>query len=156
MKRSQSTTIAVALASLLTLFSASAMRAEHGCSYRGVAGDWGFRIAGSFLTDPSNTPNYPSDVPFVGVGTFTLDRNGNVTGTGVVNSGAIGNLTFSGTYTVDASCAGTMTLDIVQNGQEQGTFTYSLVFVDRGRELHVVSTEPEFVINLDAKKVSGD
>lgn len=155
MKRSESKTIAAALASLLTFFLASAMRAEHGCTNQGVSGNWGFRFAGSFVGDPNN-PGYPNDVPWVGVGTFTLDRNGNATGAGVLNNSTIGNITTSGTYTVNADCTGTMTLDVVQNGEDQGISHFSLVFVDRAREAYIVSTEPEFVVNLDAKKLSGD
>jgi len=130
-----------------------ALLADQQCSDRSVSGKWGFRLSGSFLTDPTSSPNYPNDEPWAGTGTFSLDRSGNITGAGFLHASP---MTFSGTYTVDADCSGSLVIDVITDGEDQGLVHFSLVFVDNSREVHWSSTEPEFVINIDGKKLFSD
>ena len=154
-RRSRLGFVAMALAGLLGFLSVSVARAEQRCSFRSVSGSWGYRLAGSVISDVT-APNYPNDGPWAGVGTFTFDRHGNVTGAGVLNSGDVfGNLTFSGTYSVDSDCTGTMAIDVIWHGEDFGNFSYALVFVDDSRELHMADAEPGFVTNVDAKRISS-
>src|SRR5215471_12073459 len=141
------------LAGLIGLLSVSVARAEYGCSFRSVSGRWGYRLAGSVLSD-SSAPGYPNDGPWAGVGTFDFDKYGNVTGAGILNSGdVVGNLTFSGTYSVDSDCTGTMAIDVIWHGEDFGTFSYALIFVDDSKEVHMADAEPGFVSNVDGKKI---
>lgn len=154
---SWSRAIAFALSTLPVFCLAPALQADdqRGCSYRSVSGEWGYLESGSFLSDP-NSPAYPNDNPTASLGTFSLDRNGNIRGRGSFNGGGVLLLTYSGTYTVNSDCTGTMTVDIVANGEDQGIFHYNLVFVDSSREVFMVSMEPEFVHNKVGKKLFGD
>jgi hypothetical protein len=147
--------VAMTLAGLVGFLSVSVARAEHSCSFRSVSGNWGYRLAGSVIGDVT-APNYPNDGPWAGVGRLTFDRHGNVTGTGILNRGGdVLNLTFSGTYSVDTDCTGSMSIDVIGSGEDFGIFGYSMVFVDDSKEVHMADAEPGFVTNVDGKKISS-
>src|SRR5262249_6062201 len=111
-------TIAFILGVLVTSNSPMFADDHHGCSRNGVAGKWSYRLAGSLLINP-DSDLYPNDVPVAGVGTFTLDRDGNVSGGGPYKSGnGLEQVSFSGTYTVESDCTGVLALDVVIDGDD--------------------------------------
>ena len=159
MKRTtRATTIALVLASFLIVGSSSTILADdhRGCSTRGAAGNWSYRVSGSLLTDPS-TDTYPTDVPVAGVGTFNLDRNGNVSGGGPFESGnGVEQITFSGTYSVDSSCTGSLAIDIVFSGQDLGVLNLEQVFGDNMNQVHWLVRNSGFVITFDGSRLFHD
>jgi hypothetical protein len=77
------------------------------------------------------------------VGTQTFDGKGATTGSATLSSnGNIFQFTFTGTYTVNADCTGTFTLQIASVGVTQHVF---FVIDDSGNEFRAIETDPGFV-----------
>ena len=76
------------------------------------------------------------------VGTFTVDANGNLSGTQTGSMGGqIGKTTFKGTLTMNPDCTGTMTVDVYdQSGSLLRTVVWEAVYVDQAREAFGVAT----------------
>jgi hypothetical protein len=145
----------------LLLVSASARADDHrGCSYRSVAGKWSYRLSGSGLYDPNGSDtsdNYANDFPIAGLGTFTLDKDGNFSGGGPTKYGNhVIQIAFSGTYTVDADCTGSLSLDTVIDGNDIGVLEFDQVFSDNSSEVHWITRSTELVVNVDGKKLFRD
>ena len=122
------------------------------CSLASAAGNWS-------LTDQGTVVGVG---PRTAVGVFTLDGAGNLIN-GIATSslnGSIADETFSGTYTVNSNCTGTLNVTIYSSGTELFVVTLNLAFDDDMRELRGIftsATEPNgtalpTVINLEARK----
>jgi hypothetical protein len=96
------------------------------------------------------------------MGVFTLDGQGNLQ-SGVATSslnGAVAGETFSGTYTVNADCTGTISVDIFASGTEILVVTLNVAFDDDMKHMRGIftsvatpnGTQLSTVINLDARK----
>jgi hypothetical protein len=119
------------------------------------------RAAGTYaLTDTGTVVGVG---PRSAVGIWTMDAAGNVTngkGTSSLN-GTIFHETFSGTYTVDPDCTGTITVDIFDSGKLLFTVKADLAWDDNMGEVRLIFTsvvEPNgtaltTVINGDARKM---
>jgi hypothetical protein len=137
------------LGALLILGLAPALLADghHGCSLRGAAGVWGYTISGPILPDGVGA----------GVGIFTLDRSGSVTGTGAINEGDyMASETLSGTYTVNSDCTGSETLLIVDQDGNAQTVQFQLVWVDGMKELRMLTIDPNLIFTGNAKRLDAD
>ncbi len=76
--------------------------------------------------------------PGAGLGTDTFDGQGNYVGEATISfGGAIVSAQFSGTYTVNPNCTGSMVLSFVDGG----TSNLNLVIVDKGKEVHTLSAD---------------
>jgi hypothetical protein len=105
---------------------------HHQCSLAGAAGNWGFTDNGTVI----------GVGPRTAVGIFTLDAEGNLLN-GVATSslnGTIADETFSGTYTVNSNCTGTISVEIFQSGTEILTVTANLAFDDKMDEMRALFT----------------
>ena len=100
--------------------------------------------------------------PRTAMGVLTLDGQGNLQN-GVATSslnGAVANETFSGTYTVNADCTGTISVDIFASGTEILVVTLNVAFDDDMKHMRGIFTSVatpngtllSTVINLDARK----
>jgi hypothetical protein len=101
------------------------------------------------------------------VGIFTLDASGNVTNGKATSSlnGAIADETFSGTYTVNSDCTGTLAAQVFDlSGNLLFTTTLNLAWDDNMRELRPIFTSAvaangtalETVISGDARKLVAE
>jgi hypothetical protein len=149
---------------LLSLAAVASAQPQGTCSTASAAGTWGFTDTGTLIL-----PTGP--VLFAAVGTITGDAHGNFSGTQTSSvGGRVSKETFTGTGTVNSDCTGTATFSVYD---ESGTTllrtaTFSVVFVDNGREEREIATslvlEPTgtrvpAVITGSAKKLfpnSGD
>ena len=141
---------------LATLIATPSYAEEsHACSLARSAGKWSFTDQGTVLGIGSRTA----------VGVFTLDRTGNLQN-GVATAslaGAVASETFSGTYTVNGDCTGTITVQISASGTEILTVTLSIAFdedMNHLRGIFTSATTPNgtqllTVINLDGRKQEG-
>jgi hypothetical protein len=147
------TAFAVMLAVGLTANMAVAARAEdHDCSLAHSAGHWSFTDNGTVV----------GVGPRTAVGVWTLDGHGNLLN-GVATSslnGSIASETFSGTYTVNSDCSGTVDVKIYSGGTELFEVTGFTAFDDDMKEMRGVFTSivtpngsslPS-VISLEARK----
>ena len=114
------------------------------CSNATLKGTFAFTSTG-FITAPSNLAG-----PFAIVGRQTFDGNGVLTATATVSqNGNISPVTLSGTYTVNADCTGTFTVQI-----SPVSITTNLFFVidDRGKEFQVIQTDRGVVVTGSGRR----
>ena len=128
------------------------------CSPAGAAGKYGFTLNG--------VVNLPTGaVPIGAVGKADLDSNGNVSGSEARSvGGGFADETFTGTYTVNADCTGTTTLQFFESGQLVRTSVLSIVFDSNEREIRMVQKSLQLpngaflpvVITVQARKISSE
>jgi len=122
------------------------------CSTFTAAGNWSVSDSGTVV----------GVGPRVATGRFTLDAVGNLLN-GVATSslnGSIADETFSGTYTVNSDCTGTLSVEIFASGTELFVVTANIGFDNNMKHMRGIFTsavEPngtslQTVIALDAKK----
>jgi hypothetical protein len=122
------------------------------CSLARAAGNWAFTDSGTVV----------GVGPRTAVGRLTLDAAGNLLNGAATSSldGAIANETFSGTYTVNPDCTGTISVDIFASGVELFAITGNIAFDNDMKHMRGIFTsvvEPNgtslpTVIALDANK----
>lgn len=142
----------VFLAALFASSAAFARADEHSCSLARSAGNWSFTDNGTVV----------GVGPRTAVGTLRLDASGGVSN-GVATSslnGSIADETFSGSYTVNPDCSGTINVTIYSGGAELFVINGNTAFDNHMQHLRMIFTsvvEPDgtslaTVINLDANK----
>ena len=125
-------------AGLMVSMSAFAQAEEHGCSLARAAGKWSFTDNGTVI----------GVGPRTAVGILTLDGKGNVLN-GVATSslnGAIADETFSGTYTVNPDCTGSV---VRTDGSH-----FSFVVTPDGSRLDSIRTDPGTVFSGTAIRMT--
>jgi hypothetical protein len=114
------------------------------CSLSGVAGKYGYTSSGSI----------PTLGAVAGVGHITLDASGNLSGAQTVSfNGAIVPETLSGTYTVNADCTGTATINVYHGGVLARTTNLSVVFDNDQRELRAIFLTAGTVLTVNGRKL---
>lgn len=125
---------------------------DNNCSLARSAGKWSFTDQGTVV----------GIGPRTAMGVFTFDGEGNLQN-GIATSslnGAIASETFSGTYTVNPDCTGTISIDIFSSGTEILAVTLSIAFDQDMKHVRGIftsaatpnGTQLSTVINLDARK----
>jgi hypothetical protein len=106
------------------------------CSKASVHGIFGYSSTGTLLD--SYVPA-PYAGPFGEVGRQAFDGRGNTSATATTSSnGNIAPVTIEGTYTVNADCTGSMTLNVSPFGS---TVHADFVIDDEGAELRAIGTD---------------
>lgn len=101
----------------------------------------------------ANDITIPSFVPFAEAAYFLFDGHGNLSGSSSVTFGGIVSaVTFTGSYTVNANCTGSMTVET----SDGDSVHRNLIIVDDGKEVEFVSTDPGVVIAGYLKKQHAD
>jgi len=148
-------TIAAAVLFAMALLGTSAPARAEKCSLAAAAGKYGFTLNGVAITQAGA-------VPLAAVGKAILDAAGNVSGSEARSvGGAYADETLSGTYTVNADCTGTATVQFFEAGNLVRTSQLSLVFDNNLREIRMVQkslTLPNnvvlpVVITVEARKM---
>ncbi len=129
------------------------------CSQAGVAGKWGYTYTGT-ITLPTGA------IPAAAVGSFTLDADGNISGTQTRNvGGSVGEETIKGTGTVNHDCTATYKVDVYDGaGNLLRTAVLASVFVDNETELRAMfaslvlpnGASLPTVITVNAKKLHSE
>jgi len=150
----------IARTSMVSLFAtvlalgmvAPAHADDHQCSLARSAGKWSFTDNGTVV----------GVGPRTAVGVFTLDGAGNLRNGLATSSlnGSIADETFSGTYTVNPNCTGTLSGEIFVSGVEQFAVTLNLAFDEDMKQIRGIFTsavEPNgttlsTVIGLEGRK----
>ena len=136
MKRiAASTALVLAFGTVLALVPPTKAQAEHrSCSNATLRGGFGYTATGTLIGAPA-----PFAGPFGEVGRATFDGDGNTSGTATLSANAnIVNITFTGTYTVNPDCTGSMTLNVSPLGI---TGTSFFVIDDDGLEIRTISAD---------------
>ena len=157
MKRIWLIVIAGTLITMALLGQGPAAQAAQ-CSQSRVAGKYGFTLNGVVIL-PTGA------VPIAAVGKAVLDADGSVSGTEARSvGGSYADETFTGTYTVNADCTGTTTLQFFESGNLVRTSVLSIVFDNNQREIRMVQKSltlpngvaPPVVITVEARRMSTD
>jgi len=139
------------LAGVVCIPSASAAQ----CSLAGSSGQYGFTLTGVLIL-----PTGP--VTIAAVGRASLDADGNASGTESRSvGGEFADETFTGTYSVNAGCTGTATINFYESGQLVRTSVLSLVFDANQREIRMVQKSLQLpdgallpvVVTVEAKRI---
>lgn len=113
-----------------------------GCSNASLSGSYGFSVSGWALTGPDGTP-LPGPIPATAAGANTADGAGGERGAETDSFGGIVvPATSTGTYSVNADCTGTATLNLSGGQSRQLAFAV----VDGGSELLFIGTDPSAVV----------
>lgn len=102
------------------------------CSLGRAAGNWAFTDSGTVV----------GIGPRVAVGILTLDSAGNVSNGSATSSlnGATASETFSGTYTVNSDCTGTISVTIFSGGVELFVITGNSAFDNNMQHIRAIFT----------------
>ena len=134
----------ILFASLIALAPAAQARS---CSLSGVAGAYGYTTSGSI----------PTLGAIAGLGHITLDSAGNLTGAQTVSfNGTIVPETLSGTYTVNADCTGTATINVYHGGVLARTTNLNVVYVNEQRELRAIFLTAGTALTVNGRKTFSD
>jgi hypothetical protein len=145
-------TCLISLFALVLAITVPAQAEDRTCLLTRSAGKWSFTDQGTVLPISSRTA----------VGVFTLDGTGNLQN-GVATAslaGTVASETFSGTYTVNPDCTGTISVDIFSSGTEILTVNLSIAFDEDMKHMRGIftsaatpnGTQLATVINLDGRK----
>ena len=136
--------ISLAVLLLALMATASALRADEHCSARSIAGDWGYTVTGTRL--PVG--------PAASVGTFHIDRNGNLAGSQTLslNGTIVQGEVLTGTVTVNSDCTGSSVI-VVSNTPFPRTSTLDLVFVNSSSEILAIFTNAGTILTADVKRI---
>lgn len=134
-RRSSLRALAIIFVTVLCVGLAPTAAAEgRHCSNRGVAGKWGYTYTGSIIT-PTGA------VPVASVGRFTLDAQGNISGTQTrSNVGTSAKEFIEGTLTVNGDCTAEATIDVseTEGGPVVRTAVVAFVFVNNEQEARAI------------------
>ena len=109
-----------------------------------LPGTFAYTVTGAFVAAPAPLG------PYAEAGAQTFDGNGNTTATGMSSTnGNIGPANSTGTYTVNADCTGTFTLQIAPGI----TAHYFFVIADSGAEYQAVCLDPVAVITRIGRRL---
>ncbi len=130
-----------------TLFGIVPEAQARSCKLSGVAGTYGYTTSGTI----------PTLGALAAVGLITLDASGNLTGAQTTSfNGAIVQETLSGTYTVNADCTGTATVNVYHSGVLVRTTSINVVFANNQRDLRAIFLTAGTVLTVNGKKTFHD
>jgi hypothetical protein len=129
---------------LIAVGLAPALLADEQCSLRSVAGDYGYTVTGTRL--PLG--------PAASVGTVSLDRQGNLSGTQTLslNGTIVQGEVLTGTFTVNPDCTGSSTI-VVTNTPFPRTSHLDLVWINSSREFRAIFTDAGTILTVDAARI---
>ncbi len=138
--------ICFALALVLTK-PAHVVKAQSGCTVATLSGSYGYLLQAFFL--PHERTPVASALVAAEIGVQTYDGTGNTSGSETVNgAGTIFHRTYTGTYSVNPDCTGSVTLNL-DNGV---TVTGSFTIVDGGKEIEVLNTTTSGPVEFGSQK----
>lgn len=137
MKRMLASTFAL----LVLVALVPAANAAQGCTAATLTGNYGFTFSGFFQNQGRNSP-------ISGIGSGTLDGEGNVSATVTASfNGNLSTFPYTGTYTVNPDCTGSLTAT-----PGSGLANFSIVIVRGGAEVLGVNIDPGNTWTIDFKK----
>ena len=132
---------------LSTLVGIIPVAQARSCSLHGVAGSYGYSTFGAI----------PTLGAVAAVGHVTLDASANLTDVQTTSlNGAIVAETLSGTYTVNADCTGTATVNVYHAGVLVRTTGLDVVWDNDQRELRAIFLTASTVLTVNGRKLFSD
>jgi hypothetical protein len=114
------------------------------CSLRGVVGSYGFTTTGTI----------PTLGAVAAVGRISLDEDGNLTGAQTTSfNGAIVQETLSGTYSVNADCTATATVNVYHSGVLVRTTNLDVVWDNDELEFRAIFLTSGTVLTINGRRI---
>jgi hypothetical protein len=135
----------VTLGLLIGRFTAQPVaRAQGGCTVANLKGAYGLAVNGFFYDNQGSQGVYSS------AGLALADGNGGITGTDTVNvdGSATRGRQFTGTYTVNADCTGTMNL---RDATNIPITNMDMVITNGGKDVVMTDYDTDLILNGTAK-----
>jgi len=137
--------VVMLLVSLMAFAEDNSGKAGQTCSLKMIAGSWGYSETGmQIVSNPATPPPTPlALLPYASVGSYTIDRNGNVSGqrTNAQSLSPHQTCAISGAATVNPDCTGTLTVSFSDppggSGCSGGT-TKLVVYVNNATEAFMI------------------
>jgi hypothetical protein len=130
----------------LAVVPASAQEEDVACSAASLKGPFGYSLKGTVYDNQYYTYLIGA------VGRIVADGNGAITGTMSLNfDGSSGRTQFTGTYTVDADCTGSLEISTTLVGAN-GTTHFDFVIMDDGKTIELVQTDSPFIVTGTLKQ----
>lgn len=148
------TVCVAALMASLAVVALAGGRGGPGCSNVSVAGTWGYSETGTLYHPLAGA------LPYASVGSYTLDRYGNLSGVRTASTGGtIALARIEGTATVDHDCTGTLELSFYDptTGNLLNTATKLIVYLDDSTAARAIITDillPDDITHLKAVLVT--
>jgi hypothetical protein len=130
------------LTAALLLGAATSIQAQSSCDATSFNGAFGYSLKG-YVYDSRGYLYYLG-----AAGRLVSDGAGNITGADTISyDGSIVRRKFTGTYSVNADCTGTLVL----NADDTSITNADFVIVNDGKEVSLVETDANFVLNGELK-----
>ncbi len=114
------------------------LHAQNGCDATTFSGVYGSNLSGSVYDNQGYVYLLAS------VGRFVFDGAGNITGADTTSfDGSLNRRTFTGTYTVNADCTGSVTFQFGSNGTVHG----DIVAVNDAKQINFVQTDTDYIFS---------
>ncbi len=125
------------------------VRADEGCSLGSLKGPYAVAGQGTLVT---SLPGIPAPAPFAESSLADFDGAGGFSGKGTVNiGGAVLNITFTGTYTLNSDCTGNATI----NTNLGLTVHHAIVVIGGGQRFIETESDPVAVVQYRVERL-GD
>ena len=139
----------VLLGGLLVIYHFSnthSVHAQTGCDLTSFSGAYGYNETGYVYDNQGNVYILGS------VGRIVADGNGGLTGAETYSfDGTVGKRTYTGTYSMNADCTGSVTLQST-GGTSTGPAHGDIVAVNNSREINFVQTDTNYIFSGTLKK----
>jgi hypothetical protein len=127
----------------LLLGASTTLRAEDACTAASFKGAFGYTLKG-FVYDTRGTLYI-----LAAAGRMVSNGEGAITGADAISyDGSIVKRKYSGTYTVNEDCTGSMVFE----GDDTSITNASFVIVNDGKEVSLVQTDANFVVSGELKQ----
>ena len=139
--------LAIAVVALAThLSQPRAIHAQTGCDLTSLSGAYGYGLTGYAYDNQGNLYIIAS------AGRLVADGNGGVSGADTYSfDGTIGKRSYTGTYTMNTDCTGSVALQI-SVGNTTGAAHGDIVSVNNGNEINFVQTDTNYILSGVFKK----
>jgi hypothetical protein len=135
---------------LIGLFTTPAVQASSGCSLASLKGAYAVAGQGTLVT---SLPGIPGPALWAESSLANFNGAGGFSGKGTVNiGGAVLNVTFTGTYTVNSDCTG----DVTINTNLGLTVHHAIVVIGGGQRFIETESDPLAVVQYRVEKLEED
>jgi hypothetical protein len=121
----------------LRMLRPTVVRAQTGCSATSLSVPYSYNFSGTFYDEAGDILSYGD------VGIMSADGNGKLTGSDTVsNDGTIRQRTFTGTYTVNASCSGSAKFQFSDGRKTSMDFALG----NGGKAINFIDTDNDVIV----------
>jgi len=143
------TTLRIGLVASTALLGCLQIAQAHECTVSNAAGRYGYTSSGTIVN--------PAVGPFTAVGHTTLTESGTFSGAQTTSiAGNVVDETIQGTYSVNADCTGSATVNVYHGTTLARTSVINLVWDSHQKEFRAIFLTAGTNISIQARKMTDD